>query len=614
MGLFENFPYTNFHEINIDQIIKIMRQMQDEWQQVENDWDSMQDFINNYFDNLDVSEEVLQALQTMAGDGELNTIIDPVIVAETAAWLAEHITPTSPVVDNTLSIAGAAADAKATGDAVADLKEDLFNTEDLILNWQSKTFSIFDGLIDATTGQELPSSASKYTKFTCTGYKIIDFVASAYSTNYGYVFLDDNNNVILGEKTETNGRKRVFVPDNAVQFRLCWKNSDTQNIYIAVSSYIEDIEVFLNKEESYQDITRINKNAVYNAATVGNTVSETPSATSASYGSQIIPVQNGDTFIINGTGATSYALWAFTNASRTILTVESSAYTATDKVIVAPADGYLYFQPNFTVAHSIKKKILGGIYRKRIVIESIDAAQTFYNKFVDAFNHGNCDVFIQSGTYTLTNAVIENAYTAYGGIPIGRGNKYYFEPGAKVVCNYTGSENDVKLYFSVLSSSQQGGDYYIENAHIEARNIEYVIHDECNGSIQPTHRIYKNCVLSIDNTTLGESGSYLSKCIGGGLGVYTTIEIENCIFSTINLNPSYAGADASYHGPNNKTFSDSYIYVKDSYFNATFRATKLSANTSAPYPTVMLSNNSFGSEPAVVAEFPLKKWNNEIRS
>ena len=129
MGLFQNFPYTNFHEINLDQIIKIVRDMQEEWESTKNDWNSMQEFINNYFDNLDVSEEVLQALQTMADSGELNTIIDPVIVNQTSAWLSSHITPTTPAVDNTLSIAGAAADAKATGDAVDDLKEDIKNGE-----------------------------------------------------------------------------------------------------------------------------------------------------------------------------------------------------------------------------------------------------------------------------------------------------------------------------------------------------------------------------------------------------------------------------------------------------------------------------------------------------
>ena len=133
MGLFQNFPYTNFHEINLDQIIKIMRDMQDEWESTKNDWNSLQEFINNYFDNLDVSEEVLQALQTMAGNGELGTIIDPVIVNQTSTWLASHITPTTPAVDNTLSIAGAAADAKATGDAVDDLKEDFGNFTSYVL-------------------------------------------------------------------------------------------------------------------------------------------------------------------------------------------------------------------------------------------------------------------------------------------------------------------------------------------------------------------------------------------------------------------------------------------------------------------------------------------------
>lgn len=37
-------------------------------------------------------------------------------------WLEDNVTPTTPVVDASLSIAGAAADAKATGDGIADLK------------------------------------------------------------------------------------------------------------------------------------------------------------------------------------------------------------------------------------------------------------------------------------------------------------------------------------------------------------------------------------------------------------------------------------------------------------------------------------------------------------
>lgn len=130
MGLFHDFPYTNFHEINLDQIIKIVQDMQEEWESTKNDWNSMQEFITNYFNNLDVSEEVLQALQTMVGSGELSTIIDPVIVNQTSAWLASHITPTTPAVDNTLSIAGAAADAKTAGMTIENLRENLQNTKE----------------------------------------------------------------------------------------------------------------------------------------------------------------------------------------------------------------------------------------------------------------------------------------------------------------------------------------------------------------------------------------------------------------------------------------------------------------------------------------------------
>jgi hypothetical protein len=119
MGIFQQFPYSNFHEMNLDQIIKIMREMQDEWEATKAEWASYKDFIDNYFENLDVSQEVLEALQAMAASGELNQIIDPVIVNETTTWLAAHITqPTTPALDTSLAVAGAAADAKAAGDAI----------------------------------------------------------------------------------------------------------------------------------------------------------------------------------------------------------------------------------------------------------------------------------------------------------------------------------------------------------------------------------------------------------------------------------------------------------------------------------------------------------------
>lgn len=52
-------------------------------------------------------------------------IADPVSGLVTD-WLADHITqPTTPAIDTSLSVAGAAADAKATGDEITDLKDNI---------------------------------------------------------------------------------------------------------------------------------------------------------------------------------------------------------------------------------------------------------------------------------------------------------------------------------------------------------------------------------------------------------------------------------------------------------------------------------------------------------
>ena len=126
MGIFQQFPYTNFHEMNLDQIIKIMREMQDEWAETKQEWESTEAFITNFFDNLDVSAEVLNALYVLANNGTLATIIDPQISSDVTDWLNANIGPTTPAIDSSLTVAGAGADAKETGTRLEMLT---FNTE-----------------------------------------------------------------------------------------------------------------------------------------------------------------------------------------------------------------------------------------------------------------------------------------------------------------------------------------------------------------------------------------------------------------------------------------------------------------------------------------------------
>ena len=95
----------------------------------------LQDWINNWFDNLDVQEELNNKIDSMVQDGSFETLLHQTFDAQinqqttstVTAWLVANVTPTGSavVVDKSLSVGGAAADAKATGDMVGELKEDL---------------------------------------------------------------------------------------------------------------------------------------------------------------------------------------------------------------------------------------------------------------------------------------------------------------------------------------------------------------------------------------------------------------------------------------------------------------------------------------------------------
>lgn len=109
-------------------------------------------FVDNYFTNLDVQEEINAKLDAMALDGSLSAIINPLLPSIVSEWLSTHISPTSPAVDDTLKVKGAAADAEQTGFVGRGALTDKFginypfnlvNTENLL----DGSYSLTDGSI-----------------------------------------------------------------------------------------------------------------------------------------------------------------------------------------------------------------------------------------------------------------------------------------------------------------------------------------------------------------------------------------------------------------------------------------------------------------------------------
>lgn len=86
MGLFEQFPYTNLHELNLDWFLNTFKDLLKEWEDQKTEfadlkeaWNALRDYVNNYFDNLDVQEEVNNKIDAMAASGELSAILQTVI-------------------------------------------------------------------------------------------------------------------------------------------------------------------------------------------------------------------------------------------------------------------------------------------------------------------------------------------------------------------------------------------------------------------------------------------------------------------------------------------------------------------------------------------------------
>lgn len=147
----------------------------------------------------------------------LETAAPEIISNATKDWLDDNVTPTGSAVaiDSSLTQSGLAADAKATGDAVNDLKSDL----NLLLDSEEITGTNKNGY---WRNGAFTEHTSAYTKeFNVSGLSRVTLTEFATPYRDAYVFLDSSNNVISsaigGTDPGTDGYTiQLTVPSNAV--------------------------------------------------------------------------------------------------------------------------------------------------------------------------------------------------------------------------------------------------------------------------------------------------------------------------------------------------------------------------------------------------------------
>lgn len=240
MPFFDHYPYTNFHNVNLDWVLQavkswgaLVEQNNQNFINLEAANESFKNYIttylSNYFDNLDVQDEINNKLDQMLRSGVLTPYMQPYIVSGVNDWLSHNMTTTSPPVDATLSIRGAAADAYVTGQRVANIatveadvaelnqfKEDittLLNTgeyvTDLPVAWEPKSWDYSVAVGGVVTKKELNNGYMRIAEpvYINTGSKL-----TALHTNLRLVQVNNPTDMVMVRRFTISANNYYYFP------------------------------------------------------------------------------------------------------------------------------------------------------------------------------------------------------------------------------------------------------------------------------------------------------------------------------------------------------------------------------------------------------------------
>lgn len=231
-------------------------------------YNKLQKYVNDYFDDLDIEAELRNVLDAMAEDGTLDSLLDPIvenqlpgvveekidgvvaeqidgavagqidesvaeqlpplvnagIAGEVSDWLDDNVEPvgSAVVVDNSLTISGAAADAKVTGDKLNETKTQLNALCDYNF-WSYGT--IAKGYAVATLSTE--SDLRRNENYNTTDFIPVKPGDIIYGKGSRFKTYDSEKvkqySAIFSQLTTElqNGYKYYIIPEGISYFRVC---------------------------------------------------------------------------------------------------------------------------------------------------------------------------------------------------------------------------------------------------------------------------------------------------------------------------------------------------------------------------------------------------------
>lgn len=79
MAFYNKYPYTDFHELNLDWFLGEFKKLQVKVTDLDTTVQQFTTFVTNYFDNLDVQQEINNKLDAMVADGTIQNLLRPLL-------------------------------------------------------------------------------------------------------------------------------------------------------------------------------------------------------------------------------------------------------------------------------------------------------------------------------------------------------------------------------------------------------------------------------------------------------------------------------------------------------------------------------------------------------